>query len=142
MTTIQTNNIINLYFNISTECGIDILHLSPSYLREKWILHIGTDIENNNITKSVKLDTWTKIWGVTDKNTTSIYYIILELNSVPLREANITSVVNKIIPYIDENKINKEEYNGLHPSINSCKDQWMMKKENKRYLNIQMLLND
>lgn len=151
MTTNQIKNLVNFSFNFHSDSDIDIKHLSPSYVIEKWDFYINVDIKNADIylidDKIVfDLKQWVNTWGINESGrrnkAMSIYQFILSINqkSITDKDFNISFLLSEIKKIIYVNKIETELYNNLHPIINKNINVWLERKVNKRHLKLSKLL--
>lgn len=149
MTTNQIKNLVNFSFNFHSDSDIDILHISPKYVMEKWNAYIGVNVKEdiyvyylNDDTLIYKLRLWANTWSNEDESVLKIYSYILAINqkSISNESFNISFLIAEIKKIIDVNKIQSELYNNLHPLINRNIDMWMERKANARYIKLSELL--
>ena len=111
----------------------NLITCDPSYIKEKWDKYIGfrpkpIDVSNYEVTK------WRERWSVNDNNYNEIKGIINFIIRINERHfynySEIIWTTSDIISLFEDlvgpvEKINKDLYNHLHPSIVKIMDAWI-----------------
>lgn len=152
----QLNNLIRFCFNFHRSMDCDWTMQHPSYILEKWNKYIGVKPNKLELYPSNDLTIkWLKTWNVSNKDWEELKEIVTFIQVVNMR-ALVVSGGNKGNRFIqwspselldeferligDKNKINKDEYKGLHELVDREVEYWLWQTDNKRDYNLNLLV--
>ena len=136
------------------DCDWTMQH--PSYISEKWNKYIGVKPNGLELYPSNPQTTkWLKTWNVSNEDWEELKEIVTFIQVVNMRALVLPggNKGNRFIQWSpsellgeferligDKNKINKDEYKGLHELVDREIGYWLWQTDNKRDYNLNLLV--
>jgi hypothetical protein len=152
----QLDNLIRFCFNFHQTMDCDWTMQHPSYISEKWDKYIGFEPNKLELYPSnPQITKWLKIWNVSNEDWEELKEIvtfiqIINMKALTLPGGNDSNIFAQWSPselldeferFIgDKNKINKDEYKGLHELVDREIGYWLWQTDNKRDYNLNLLV--